>query len=284
MSKAPVLIIHGGAGSKNLRGERQLHFQQSLLAIVERVYPRLLAGDSAVEAVTQAACLLEDDPLYNAGRGSKIQSDGKIRMSAALMDGARRRFGGCVNIEGVRHPIRLARALMNKRDRVLAGAGAKRFAEESGMEFRSPYTAAQREIFMKGQGGKSGTIGALALDREGHLAAATSTGGRGQEYPFRVSDSPTVAGNFANRACAVSATGTGEEIVESAAAATICAWVECGVSVSEAVERLLSSARRRKSQFGVIALDEHGEFVAKTTTKHILWAAAGPKGLVCFRD
>jgi L-asparaginase len=284
MAKAPVLIIHGGAGSRKLRGESLMHFQQSLLAIVEKVYPRLRSGASAVEAVTLAAACLEDDPLYNAGRGSKIQSDGKIRMSAALMDGSRRRFAGCVNVEGLRNPIRLARALLNKRDRVLSGPGAKRFAQDLGLTFRSPFTAERRREFLEQRPGKTGTIGALALDRQGHLAAATSTGGRGQEFPFRVSDSATVAGCFANKNCAVSATGVGEEIVESAAAATICAWVEAGIGLNESVERLLSGARRRKAQFGLIALNERGEYTAATTTKNILWAAAGPHGIVCLRE
>lgn len=282
MSKIPTLIIHGGAGSRTLSGVRLLHFQQSLLIIVEKIYPQLLKGMSALEAVTLAACALEDDPLYNAGKGSKIQSDGHIRMSAAVMDGHRRRFAGCVNVEGIRHPSILAKSLLNRRDRVLCGRGALKFAKERGLELRSPFTPLRRQEFQNRKSGRSGTVGALALDRKGHLAAATSTGGRGFEYPHRMSDSATPAGCFANARCAVSATGTGEEILEFSAASTIAAWVEAGMTVADSVEKLIVGARKNRAQFGLIALDETGFSMAATTTNHILWASAGPNGISCL--
>lgn len=235
-----------------------------------------------MDVVTFAARLLEDDPLYNAGKGSQIQSDGHIRMSAALMDGYSRRFGGCVNVEGLKNPILLARALMRKKDRVLAGQGAKRFARELGLEFASPFTAHARKRFLARKAGKSGTIGAVALDSKGRLAAATSTGGRGFEYPFRVSDSPTVAGNFANRFAAVSATGTGEEIVENAAAASVCRLVEAGWSLQRAVEHVLRQARAQGGEFGLIAVDRKGRIVARTNTPLLIWGAVEKRALSVF--
>jgi L-asparaginase len=233
----------------------------------------------AVEAAAWSAELLEDDPLYNAGKGSKIQSDGHIRMSAALMDGSRRRFGGCVNVEGVKNPIRLAQVLMERKDRVLSGDGARRLARAEGLAFASPFTEHQRAHFSKKRGGKSGTIGAVALDRRGRLAAATSTGGRGMEYPYRVSDSPTVAGCFATENCAVSATGVGEQIVEQAVAATLCAWVDLGVDVKTASQRLRRQALRRRAEFGWIALGRHGEIAHATTTESLIWASVHGKSL-----
>src|SRR5262249_13694540 len=122
MKKHPVLVIHGGAGRGPASPEEIL---VSLERILVRVYPRLLSGTSAVMASRLAVDELEDDPLYNAGKGSKIQSDGRIRMSASIMDGSRRRFAGCVNVEGVKNPIQLANALLKYEDRVLAGEGAK---------------------------------------------------------------------------------------------------------------------------------------------------------------
>src|SRR5208337_3593178 len=148
---------------------------------------------------------------------------------------------------------------------VLAEAGARQFAREAGLPFASPFTPRARADFNRRRQGKSGTVGAVALDRKHHLAAATSTGGRGFEYPHRVSDSPTVAANFANRWGAVSATGVGEEIVEHAVAARICTFLECGLSLKAATRRVLSQARNR-AQFGWIALDRHGEVQAVTTT------------------
>ncbi len=278
----PVLVIHGGAGSRALSGERRKIYTQSLTKILREVYPLLERGGSSLDAVTEAVVRLENDPLYNAGRGSKIQSDGKIRMSASIMNSQTRRFGGCVNVEGVKNPILLARALMKKRDRVLAGRGAVAFAHELGLLFASPYTPHQREAFRRRQRGKSGTVGAVAVDQKGVLSAATSTGGRGFEYPQRVSDSPTVAGNFANRFAAISATGTGEEIVENATAAAISTLTAAGWSLEKAVTFVLKQARPQGGEFAVIALDRQGRYVAKSNTPSLLWGAVGSKFLTVF--
>jgi len=274
MSNQPVLVLHGGAGLKKMSNSRYAETCEALQSILETVYPKLKNGGTALEAVALAASYLEDNPLFNAGRGGKIQSDGKIRLSASIMDGARRRFAGCVNVEGVRHPIFLAKALLSRNDRVLSGAGAKAYARELGLEFRSAVTEEQRREFEQRKKGKTGTIGVVALDQRGRLAAATSTGGKGFEYPCRVSDSPTSAGNFATKICAVSATGLGEEIVEFAAASTLCAYVEAGMDLATASKRLWKQVRERRSRFGWIALDRHGEFVAHTTTAQMAWAAA----------
>jgi L-asparaginase len=278
----PLLLVHGGAGGKALNGERRRAYVESLTRILEQAWPLLARGGSALAAVVRAVELLENDPLYNAGLGSKIQSDGRIRMSASLMDGRRLRFSGCVNVEGVKNPIRLAKFLQARKDRVLAGAGARRFAREAGLPFASPFTPRARADFERLLHGKSGTVGAVALDRKHHLAAATSTGGRGFEYPHRVSDSPTAAANFANRLGAVSATGVGEEIVEHAVAARICAFLEAGLSLKAATQRVFTEARRNRAQFGWIALDRLGQAQAVTTTKTLIWGQATPSGITCF--
>jgi L-asparaginase len=280
--RAPLLVIHGGAGSKALNEERRQSYIESLTRILEETWPMLARGGSAVTAVVRAVELLENDPLYNAGLGSKIQSDGRIRMSASLMDGRRLRFSGCVNVEGVKNPIRLARRLQARQDRVLAEAGARQFAREAGLPFASPFTPRARADFKRQQQAKSGTVGAVALDRKHGLAAATSTGGRGFEYPHRVSDSPTAAATFANHLGAVSATGVGEEIVEHAVAARICAFLEAGLSLKAATQRVLSQAKRDRAQFGWIAVDRHGEVQAVTATKILIWAQATPAGITCF--
>lgn len=270
----PVLLIHGGAGSRQGGHARNRALFDSLSGILGKVYPSLRRGRSALDTVTFAVKMLEDDPLYNAGRGSKIQSDGRIRMSASIMDGNRRRFGGCVNVERVKNPIGLARALLSRKDRVLAGKGAEAFARSQNMAFASPYTRERRAEFRRRRPGKTGTVGAIALDCQGRLAAATSTGGRGFEFPGRVSDTPTVAACFSNRFCALSATGVGEEIVEFGVAAAICTQVEMGRGLASAAGRLLAQAKSARAQFGLIALDRQGHFYASTTTPHLIWAIA----------
>lgn len=277
MATAPILVVHGGAGSRALSRARAQEITRSLDRILKQAQQWLKRDANALEVVTRAAMLLEDDELYNAGYGSKIQSDGKIRMSAALMDGARHRFGGCVNVEGVKNPILLARALLRQKDRVLSTQGAQRFARQMGLPFASNYSPKALTEYRAKVAGKTGTIGAIALDRAGRLAAATSTGGRGFEYPYRVSDSPTIAGNFANRMAAVSATGTGEEIVEHGVAARICTLIEAGWPLARAVQHVLRQARGAGGHFGLIALDRHGRVIAGSNTPSLIWGSADLK-------
>jgi L-asparaginase len=268
----PVLIIHGGARGGFPTKQMTPVFRDAMKAIAAEAFEILKNGGSAIDAATKAAMLLEDHPIFNAGRGSKLQADGKIRMSAALMDGTALRFSGVVNVEGLRNPIEFARRLNSQSSRTLAASGAKAKAKEWKLEFRSPYTPGRREEFHASKAGKTGTIGAVALDKKGRIAVATSTGGRGMEWPDRVSDTPTVAGNYANKFVGVSATGTGEEIVDFALCAKIATRVEDGLSVKAAMKKSFSEARRRRYHFGAIALDRNGNYEALTTTPFMLWA------------
>lgn len=270
----PIILIHGGAGSGHNPTQRKKIIEASLQNILDIVFPVLKKGQSATEAVVRAVELLENDPLYNAGFGSKLQSDGVIRMSASLMDGKGLNFSGCVNVQNIKNPIRLAEKLQFGEAKVLSEKGAEKFAKQSKIKFASPYSPERMREYERAQKGKYGTVGAIALDRKGNLAAATSTGGRGMEYPHRVSDTPTVAGNYANTRCAVSATGFGEHIVNHSAAATLAAWVEAGMSLRKASQKMLSAARKHSSLFGYIALDAEGNFLAATSTKYINWAVA----------
>jgi len=270
----PVLIIHGGARGAFPSKAMTPVFRDALKAIATEAYKILEAGGSALDAATKAAALLEDHPIFNAGRGSKIQSDGKIRMSAALMDGSSLSFSGVVNVEGLKNPIELARRLNSQSSRTLASRGARAKAKEWKLPFRSPFTKGRIEEFEASKAGKTGTIGAVALDKKGRIAAATSTGGRGMEWPDRVSDTPTVAGNYANKYVGVSATGTGEEIVDFALCAKVATRVEDGSSVKAAMKKSFAEAKRRNYHFGAIALDKSGDYVALTTTPFMLWAVA----------
>jgi L-asparaginase len=268
----PVLIIHGGTRGGFPKKNMESVFRDQIKLIAKEAYKILAKGGTATEAVVHATELLEDHPIFNAGRGSKIQADGKIRLSAALMDGEKLRFSGVVNIQGLKNPIALAERLNDKDCRTLAGKGAAKKAREWGLKFRSPFTPGRLEEFEMAKKGKTGTVGAVALDSKGRIAAATSTGGRGMEWPGRVSDSPTVAGNYANKFVGLSATGVGEQIVDFALCAKVATRVEDGMALKAAMEKSFREARKRKFQFGAIALCADGSYSAITTTPFMLWA------------
>lgn len=273
----PVLVIQGGAGQKrSAEGRRAI--ASALTRISAAVWPDLLAGQDALETVVAAVELLEDDPLFNAGLGSKLQVDGQARMSASLMEGHTERFSGVVNVRDIANPIRLARHLLEEKDRVLAGEGARARARELGLPERDARTARAIENWERAIEGQTGTVGAVALDCAGRLAAATSTGGRGMEGIGRVSDSCTVAGNFATHAAAVSCTGIGEDIVDGALAVRIVGGVEAGQSLHEVTGSLRDKMCSRDWGAGLIAVDAAGSWTTMHTTEVLYWHAIDRQG------
>lgn len=271
MSLRPVLIIHGGAGNLPPRA-RIGQIRQRLRAISERAFEHL-QRHPALEAAVFAVQRLEDDPLFNAGTGSALQQDKIARMSASVMDGSRLRFGAVLNIERVRNPILVARALLEERDRILAGPDAIRFARARGMPSWNPVTPARLQQWRTRRRGHHGTVGAVALDAEGRLAAATSTGGKGFETPGRVSDSGLPVGNYANADVAISCTGMGEDIVDEALAVRIAQRVSDGASLKRAFALTFRELLKRRRRAGAIGLDRYGRFAWATTTP-VLFAVA----------
>lgn len=253
------LIIHGGFFSESsTHDETKVAKQKALERIVKESYD-FLKTHSALETVVFAVSQLEEDELFNAGIGSQIQSDGKIRMSAALMDGTTQKMSGVINIEDVRNPIQVAQSLLQYEDRVLGGSGATNFARQNGFEYFSTETAQRRteyEAKLKATG--TGTVGCVALDAAGKLAAATSTGGKGFEIPGRISDSATVAGNYANAFCGVSLTGVGEDIMSNATATKIVTRVTDGFSLKEAFDKTFAELKPYDGFAGAIAIDDKG--------------------------
>ncbi len=289
----PKLIIHGGAGS-SLHGKGGLEaVRRSLYIVVEFVYSLLLSGATASEAVVQGCQMLEDDPRFNAGTGSVLQSDGQIRMSASLMDGASGRFSGVINISRVKNPIELAQFLQNSPDRVLSDLGSAELAREMQIpsynaltdlrlqewiqerqdNFKSTMAGvvAEPELVQTSNAGR-GTIGVVALDSYGSLAAGTSTGGKGFERIGRVSDSAMPAGNYATSNAGVSCTGIGEDIIDECLAPRIVVRVTDGMSLKDAMQRSLGEAHQNKRDLGAIALDVSGA-IAWGKTSEILLAA-----------
>ncbi len=272
--KLMKIIIHGGFFSESSTShETKVAKQNALLRIVKDSY-EYLKTHSAVETVVYAVSLLEDDDLFNAGIGSQIQSDGKIRMSASLMDGTTQKFSGVINIEEVKNPIQVALELMKVDDRVLGGSGATNFARQYGFEKFSteiPQRRAEYEAKLAATG--TGTVGCVALDSNGNLAAATSTGGKGFEIPGRISDSATVAGNYVNEFCGVSLTGVGEDIVSNATAAKIVTRVTDGFSLDKAFEKTFAELKPYDGFAGAIAIDKEGNMFHQDSHPSMVFAS-----------
>lgn len=268
------LIIHGGFFSESgTNQEVKEAKQEALKTIVEAGY-NFLQHHTAAETVVFTVSLLEDSDLFNAGTGSQIQSDGKIRLSAALMDGKTQRFSGVINVEDVKNPIQVAEKLMVVDDRVLGGEGAQQFARDHGFEYYNPEIPQRREEYNKklSDSIRLGTVGCVALDAQGNLAAGTSTGGKGFEIPGRVSDSATVAGNYANAHAAISCTGVGEDIVSGAIAAKVVSRVTDGMALIQAGDKTLEELKPYDGFAGIIALSATGEVYHADTHPYMVWA------------
>jgi L-asparaginase len=287
----PKLIIHGGAGSslKGKGGEEAV--RRSLRYVIEEVYALLQAGADAKTAVVRGCQLLEDDPRFNAGTGSVLQSDGQIRMSAALMDGTLQRFSGVINISRTKNPIDLAEFLQSSHDRILSDYGSLELLRELQVPTYDPLTELRLQEWIQERRGNfsremagvvaeqelvaeagRGTIGVVVLDAEGRLAAGTSTGGKGFERIGRVSDSAMPAGNYATTQAAISCTGIGEDIIDECLAARIVVRVTDGMSLQAAFEKSFKEAYQRHRDFGAIGIDASGA-IAWGKTSEVLLAA-----------
>ena len=268
------VIIHGGFFSEsNTNQETKIAKQQSLSRIVRAAH-EYLKTHSALDTVVYAVSMLEDDPLFNAGIGSQIQSDGKIRMSAAIMDGHTQKMGGVINIEDVKNPIQVADLLLPFEDRILGGEGATNFARKNGFEYFSTEIPQRRKEYEANLATYGlGTVGCVAFDAQGRLAAGTSTGGKGFEIPGRISDSATVAGNYANPYCAVSLTGVGEDIVSGAVAAKIVTRVTDGFPLKDAFAKTFDELKPYEGFAGAIAIDKNGNIWHQDSHLYMVYAS-----------
>jgi beta-aspartyl-peptidase (threonine type) len=288
------LAIHGGAGTlprAEMRGEQELNYRAGLAEALDAGYAVLQARGTSLDAVTRAVMVLEDNPLFNAGRGSVFTHDGRNELDAAIMDGRTLRAGAVSGLAHIKNPIDLARAVMEHSEYVmLSGAGAEEFALSRGVAlvpqsyFHTPERWRQLERVRSGDAGLSpltishvGTVGAVALDDDGRLAAATSTGGMTGKRYSRVGDTPIIgAGTYADdRSCAVSATGHGEIFIRAAVAHDICARMRFGGrSLRNAVrEVVLEELPALHGEGGVIAIDRSGEIVMEFNSEGMFRAS-----------
>lgn len=268
------LIIHGGFFSESQTNQEIKKAKQDALSEIAKAGYKYLQNHTAVETAVYTVSLLEDCDLFNAGTGSQIQSDGKIRLSASLMDGKTMRFSGVINVEDIKNPICVAEKLLNYEDRVLSGKGAKEFARENGFGYYNPETTQRRKEYEKklSDSIRLGTVGCVALDLYGNLAAATSTGGKGFEIPGRVSDSATTAGNYANGFAGISCTGVGEDIVSGSVASNIVTRVTDGMPLALATGKTLNELKPFDGFAGIIGLSATGEAYHADTHPYMVWA------------
>ncbi len=297
MSAPYAIAIHGGAGAvprAALTAEREAHYRQGLECALDAGYAVLEGGGSSLDAVATAVRILEDDPLFNAGHGAALSRDGAAELDAAIMDGRQLRAGAVASVRHVKNPVELARRVMEKsRHVLLVGAGAEEFALEEKFQlvpnlyFRTAERVAQLEAEQRGTRvsdlvpSTNGTVGAVARDSAGNLAAATSTGGMTNKRPGRVGDSPIIgAGTYAkNGVCAVSATGHGEYFIRAVAAHHVCTAVEYrGLSLEQAVREVLQLLSGLGGDGGLIAVDADGVPVMQFSTDGMFRGARDARG------
>ncbi len=290
------LVIHGGAGTilkSQMTPELEKQYKDKLLEALDTGYQILRRNGSSLDAVEHVIMMLEDDPLFNAGKGSVFTHQGTNELDASIMDGRTLKAGAVAAVKHIKNPIRLARMVMERSPHVMmVGDGAEAFATSQGMELvpqeyfftKKRWDQLQKELLQEkdSAGGtrrpyvpdssdrKHGTVGCVALDRMGNLAAGTSTGGTTNKRFGRVGDSPIIgAGTYANNAtCAVSATGTGEYFIRSVVAHDISAMMEyAGMPLANAAEAVvMEKLPKMHGDGGIIAIDKRGNIAMPFNT------------------
>ena len=270
------IVIHGGAGSFSDLDEKAINsYETGINEALSAGYKILEQGGSSLDAVTAAVVILEDLPLFNAGKGSVYTEMETQEMDSSIMDGKSGKGGAVAGVSKVKNPVLLARKVMEKTEHVmLIGSGAEKFAKEIGIELVDPsyfYSEKNLKRVRKSkEDEKLGTVGAAALDQSGNLAAATSTGGRTNKMTGRVGDSPILgAGTWAqNGLCAVSGTGHGEYFMRLLTAADVCKLMEySGLSLEESTNLVVSKLTQAGAEGGIISIDSNGNISAKFNTK-----------------
>jgi beta-aspartyl-peptidase (threonine type) len=301
--KKPTIVVHGGAGS--WQPERSQDGLRGVKEAAKTGFDILKNGGSAVDSVVEAVAVMEDKGAFNAGYGSSLTIEKKVEMEASIMDGRTLEAGATALLHDIRNPIRLARIVMEKTDHVfVVGDGAEKLAELYHFERRNPvtelrlryYEAQKKQLLAR----KSelpklydlvkhhpelfslDTVGAVAIDKDGSVAAATSTGGFPLKLPGRIGDSPLIGcGTYAdNLSGACSATGVGEIAIRLVLAKTVCNYMESGKSAEEAVENAIKLVNKRIStsynSMGLIVVDTQGRFGAAHNSPNMCWAYFTP--------
>ena len=312
-ANSPVaIVIHGGAGTitrTSMTDEKEASIRATLKASIQAGYQALLDGAAGTEAVTAAINVMENSPLFNAGKGAVFNAAGKNEMDASIMEGAGLNAGAVASVSHIKNPINLALKVMTDSEHViLIGEGAEEFAREQGFEMMEPsyfYTDSSWQQLQRIRAKEAehentaqedqqhrwfSTVGAVVLDRQGNLAAGTSTGGTANKRWGRVGDSPIIgAGTYANNnSCAVSATGQGEFFIRYVVAYNICYRVELGTPLAEAADTVINDVLvKAGGEGGVIAMDHDGNITTPFNSEGMYRASidtAGKLTISIYRD
>lgn len=307
-----AIVIHGGAGTilrKNMSPELEAQYKAKLEEAVKIGYEVLKNGGTSIEAVEKTINAMEDSPLFNAGKGAVFTNQGKNELDASIMDGKTLKAGAVAGVTTVKNPISLARAVMEKSEHVLlAREGAEFFAKENGLELVNPayfYTENRYQSLLKAQekerieldhsGGTSfydsfikdnkfGTVGCVALDKNGNLAAGTSTGGMTNKKWGRIGDTPIIgAGTYANNnTCGISSTGWGEFFIRNVVAYDISALMEYkGLSLENAAKEVIQKKLTKLGgDGGIVAMDKDGNITMEFNTAGMYRASINTKGVL----
>jgi beta-aspartyl-peptidase (threonine type) len=304
VARKPVIVVHGGAG--NWHPERVNPGIEGVKKAAKTGFEVMIRGGSALDAVVEAVAVLEDTGAFNAGYGSALTIEKTVEMEASVMEGKTLKAGAAGLLRDIRNPVRLARIVMEHTDHVfVVGEGAEKLAKLFNLERRKPitelrlkYYEQQKQALLEGKFELPKlaslvkehpelfdleTVGAVALDKDGNVAAATSTGGFPLKMPGRIGDSSLIGcGTYAdNRSGACSATGVGEIAIRLCLAKTVCNFMESGKSAQEAVEAAIRLVNERMAgtynAMGLIAVNIRGEIGAAHNSKHLCWAYLTPE-------
>ncbi len=302
-TRKPVIVVHGGAGNRS--PEHDNPWLEGVKKAAKTGFDVMLNGGSALDAVVEAVAVLEDEGVYNAGYGSALTIEKTVEMEASVMEGKNLKAGAVGLLRDIRNPVRLARIVMEHTDHVfVVGEGAEKLAKLFNLERRNPitelrlkYYEQQKQALLEGKIELPKlaelvknhpelfdleTVGAVALDKRGNVAAATSTGGFPLKLPGRIGDSPLIGcGTYAdNRSGACSATGVGEIAIRLCLAKTVCNYMESGKTAQESVETALRLVNERMAgtynSMGLIAVSVKGDIGAAHNSKHLCWAYLTP--------
>lgn len=302
--KKPVIVVHGGAGTWS--PERSQNGLEGVKRAAKKGFDVLKKGGRAVDSVMEAVMVMEDDGAFNAGYGSGLNIEKAVEMEASIMDGKTLQAGAAGLLKDIKNPVHLARIVMEKTDHVfVVGEGAEKLARIYNLERRNPitelrlrYYEQQKKVLLDGKSElpklaelvknypelfELETVGAVALDKKGNVAAATSTGGFPLKLPGRIGDSPLIGcGTYAdNQTGACSATGVGEIAIRLTLAKTVCNYMEQGMKAQEAVESAIKLVNKRipvsYNHMGLIAVDVHGNMGAAHNSPNLCWAHIKPE-------